>query len=202
MLYFLYEEFYYLIGGVFILSKRAKPTSNTTNTLAIQKCRVKRIAVDYLGVALLMLLCDIIVLIVALTQDDKDYANRIFYAVIPILSVICAIFLFFSINRFLLLHAFNRARFYNEYTIKIDCKKIRFITYTRVRDITDIIGIKFVDINCQKYVYVLPKEIIDSKNTREEMRQKCVSKTIELICYKGTKMIKGCDVLNLSSNCN
>ncbi len=182
------------------MSKRAKPMLNTSNTLTLQKSRLKRIAADYLGVALLVLFLGIIVLIVALTQNDKDYANRILYFVIPILSVLCAVFLFFSIKRFLLFRAFKRARFNNEYVIKIECKNIRFITYTRVRDITDVIGIKFVDIKSQKYVYILPKEIIDSKIARKEVRQKCVGKTIELICYKGTKMIKGCEVLSQLSN--
>ncbi len=178
------------------MSKITKPTSNTTNTLAIQKSRVKRIAVDYLGAALLVLLIDIIVLIVALTLENKAHANGILYGAIPILSVFGAVLLFFSIKRFLLLRVFNRARFDNEHIVKIDCKSIGFIFYTRARDLVDVLGIKFVDINCQKYVYVLPNELIDSKIAREEVRRKCVGKAIELVCYKDTKMIKHCEVLS------
>lgn len=177
-------------------SKNAKPMSNTTNTLAIQKSRIKRFGIDYLCVALFMLLIDIIVLIAALTLEDKVHANRILYIAIPIISFFCAVFLFLAIKRFLLLFAFDRARINKEYTIKIDCKSIRFIIYTKIRSLDYVIGIIFVDLSGQKYVYVLPDDLLDSKNIRATLRQKCVGKTVELICYNDTKMIKRCDVLS------
>jgi len=178
------------------LSKRAESTSNTLNTLVVQKQRLKRIAVDYLYSALFMLLVDIVVLIVALTLKDKVHANRILYIAIPILSVLCAVFLFFSIKRFLLLNAFKSARFDSERAIKIDCKSVRFITHPEKRTFIVIICIIFVDINGQKYVYVLPEESVDSKTAREKVRQLCEGKAVELICYDDTKMVKHCDILS------
>lgn len=169
------------------MPKRAKAMSSTVNKLDDQKRRIKRIAVDYLYAALFMLLIDIIVLIVALTLDDKVHTNRILFIAIPILSGFCAIFLFFSIKLFLLFRAFNKARFNDEYLIKIDCKSVKFITYARARSIVGIIGIKFIDTNSEKYIYILPDELGDSKIERAETRRKYVGKTVELRCYNDTK---------------
>ncbi len=169
---------------------------NTLNTLAVQKQRLKRISVDFLGAASFTLLIDVILLIVALTLNDKVHANRILYFAIPILSVLCAVFSFFSIKRFLLLNALKSARFDSEYTIKINCKNVRFITHPQAKNLAGIIGVIFVDINGQKYVYVLPDELIDSKIARAEVRQHCEGKTVESICYNDTKLIKSYNVLN------
>ena len=77
------------------------------NTLEVQKDSIKRVALDYLGVALLSLCLSVIVLIVALVLDDKAHANRILYIALPILTVGTVISLFFAIKRFTLLHALN-----------------------------------------------------------------------------------------------
>lgn len=178
-----------------------KSTSNIKNTLTVQKSRIKRIAIDYLCAALLILLLNAICLIVALTLEDKAHANRILYAVIPCLSVFFAVLLFFSIKRFFLFHAFDRARFYNECKIKIDCKRVKFTTYTTIRtSLPDIIAIVFVDIDRKKYVYVLPNQLICTKKARVEVRKKCAGRSVEFICYNNTKMIKSCDILNQTLN--
>ncbi len=176
------------------MSKRANIISNT---LTAQKSRIKRVAFDYLFAAFLFLIVDIIVLIIVFTSKDKAYASRILYIVIPTLSAFCVIFLCFSAKRFLLLYAYKRARFEYEVVIDINCKNIRFITYTSARSLVEIIGIIFVDENSKRYVYILPDKLSDSTITRKKIRQKCVGNAIELVCYEKTNMIKHCNGLDL-----
>ncbi|MDE6618152.1 MAG: hypothetical protein K2K13_03915 [Clostridiales bacterium] len=160
------------------------------NTLEVQKDSIKRVALDYFGVALLSLCLSVIVLVVALVLDDKAQANRIFYIALPILTVVTVISLFFAIKRFVLLHALNQAQYENEETVSIECAKVRFISQTITRGLYKINGIVFTDLNNKKYVYILADNIFNSKNIRNDIRLKCKGQSIEFVCYKSTRMVK------------
>ncbi|MDE5593522.1 MAG: hypothetical protein K2I75_06285 [Clostridiales bacterium] len=160
------------------------------NTLEVQKNSIKRVTLDYFGVALLFLCLSVIVLVVALVLDDKAHANRILYIALPILSVFTIIFLFLTIKRFMLLHTINRVRYENEETVNIECANVRFISHAIVRGFSEIKVIVFVDLNNKKYVYILPNNICNSKDARSNIRLKCKGQSIELVCYKSTRMVK------------
>ena len=161
------------------------------DTLDAQKRTVKRIAVDWMGAAILFLFLDIVVLIIALTLYDKEHANRILYIAIPILSVICAIFGFVSVSRISIVNKLNHLNIDEDEKINVECHKVRFIIHPIGRwNFNAIWEMVLIANNRQKYVYILPKMILNSKIVREDVRRKCEGKTVETLCYKGSGLIK------------
>ena len=67
---------------------------------------------------------------------------------------------------------------------------MRFISHVITRGLSEIKAIVFIDLNHKKYVYILPDNIFNSKNVRNDIRLKCNGKTIELVCYKATHLVK------------
>lgn len=168
------------------------------NVLAEQKKTVKRAAKDYLYTSLLFLFLSVIVLIVALTLDDKAHASGILYGVFPCLTVIVAVFLIFSIRRFCTVRAFNRIKSRSEETVCIDCKKIRFIRHPVSRFLINLIGVALIDVNRKKYIYILPRPTCYDKDVRDDLRSKCVGKTVEMTCYKDTRAVKFFKYIDIS----
>lgn len=168
----------------------SKSHSTKNGTLAAQKKTVKRIALDFLGAALLLFAMSVIVLTVALTLDDKTHANSILYGALPIVFVLFAVFLFFSVKRFVLFRSFDKIRSKGEEVVTVDCEKLRFITHAVSRSYAVLIGVVFIAANRKKYVYILPDAKSNDNNTRADMRSKCLGKTLEITCYKGSRLVK------------
>lgn len=169
--------------------RRLPKEQPTNNVLAIQKQNVKHYALDYLVSAIFCLFLSV-ALIIVLTLEGKTDSWGILYGGLPILSAVIASFAFVSTKRFLLFRALNRIPFETEEITDIACEKVRFISHPESRHTTSLVGIIFIDSNKQKYIYVLPHVLSDSKNTRNAIRLKCVGKTVETICYKGTNIVK------------
>ena len=177
--------------------KKSTNKSIITSTLGAQKRTVKRAALDYLGAALLFLLICIVALIVGLTLDDGAHARSILCGALPILSVFFTAFAFFAVKRFLILGTLSRVRTESGETVNVDCQRVRFITHARTRSSFDVIAIILIDTNRQKYIYVLPHSVDECKSTRADVSDKCVGKTVEAVCYTGTRIIKDCGVIDL-----
>ena len=166
--------------------------SNTTkiDILACQKKIIKRAAVDFLAVAIMFLTVASIVLIVALTLEDKEHANRILFIAFPGLLAFCVVFAAFAIKRFSMFSSLDRLATDCSETIKFDCKTFRYITYAKSKFHSEIIGIVFKDAERQKFIYILPEPIYDCKTVREQIRRKCVGKQVETECYYDTYFVK------------
>ncbi len=162
--------------------------------LTTQKNEIKSMALFYLeklafGIGLL-----IMSMVIAYTQEWTNFSNEVLFVEVPFVSIVIVVCAFKSIRNFAILRTLKRIRSEGEETVKIECKDVRFIAYNSLRYDSFIIAIIFVGTNHKKYLYVLPESLFNYKKIRQHIIDKCLFETVELTCYKGTRMLKLFDI--------
>lgn len=164
--------------------------------LTAQKKEIKDSVLYYPGMFAVLVGMLIMWVVIAYTQEWTDFSYVVTFIAVPFLSIAGGVCAFKFIRNFSILRSLNRIRSESAETVKIECKDVRFITHNSSSRLalTLILAIIFVGTNHKKYLYVLPEHLFYNKKTREHLIDKCLFETVELMCYKGTRMLKYFDV--------
>ena len=85
---------------------------------------------------------------------------------------------------------FDKIKYASEQTVTVRCKKLCFLSRAVSRCSSVLLCVVIVDENGNKFYYVYPAAAAPADAVKRELRQACLGCRMELVCYKGTGMIK------------
>lgn len=175
---------------------KSAEASNSMYILTAQRKGIKDSVLFYLAMFAVFLGGLIIFVCIACAQEWTNYSYIVVFIEVPLLGIAMIACAFKSIRAFSILHALNRIRSESAETVKVECKDVRFITYNPSRRASLITVIVIVGANHKKYIYVLPETQVlgNTKKRRQYIIDKYLFETVDLLCYKGTRMLKHLDV--------
>lgn len=170
--------------------------SNSMYILTAQKKELKDSVKYYLGIFVTCFVVLIMCVVIGCTQERTNSYDMLMFVVMPFMSIIIIVCAFRLIRNLTIFRSLNRIRSESEGTVKIECKDVRFIAYhfNGLAWTASIVAIVFVGTNRKKYLYVPIESLSYDKKTRQHVIDKCLFETMELTCYKGTRMIKHFDI--------
>ena len=171
-------------------------TANSMYILTAQKKEIKDSALYYLEIFVTCFVVLIMCVVIGCTQERTNSYDMLMFVVIPFMSIIIIVCAFRLIRNLTIFRSLNRIRSESEGIVKIECKDVRFIAYhfNGLAWTASIVAIVFIGTNRKKYLYVPLESLSHDRKTRRHIIDKCLFETVELTCYKGTRMIKHFDI--------
>lgn len=168
-------------------------------TLERQKKSIKNSILLHCFCSFIILAIGVATYIVGMYHYDVDVDLIVF--ALALLFVLFFEYFISAIRLFKVIMVYKKANVdYDEIKIVDRCKQVVFLSrqtihgYNIIRGHSDVVCIKFIDANGQKFYFVLPWAFGNYKSRRLEIKQKYLNKTFKIECYGGSnavKMIKG-----------
>lgn len=167
-------------------TKKNDKIISRNNTLSLQRDAIRKISLDCLYSAIFF---TVIILIIILTGTfDEELEHRL-SIVVPLLSIFPCIFFYLFVRRFNVYKRIRNIKYSSEEKRVIKCKKTSFISHPISKSTYAIFCIILTDKTDKKYYYVFEESFL-SYTAKADLKNKLENRNLDLICYRGTEIIK------------
>lgn len=161
-----------------------------SNPLLLQKQAIRNTMFDYLGAS--GFFCIVVIVMTFVELWDDGTVDQPIYVLIVFL-IIVGMFIFYLIRFIRCFNVFKnvvKIQYTSEQAISVNCQKVSFMLKDISKFSSAIAYIVLIDESGNKFTYVYPEDKEPSDLAKKDIKERCVGKKMELICYKNTNIIK------------